>query len=769
MPGLRPESAGLTLAERFHISGRVQGIGLRPAVARWAAECGLTGMVRNTPAGVEIVVEGHAAQLSQFAAGLTAHLPAAAVLDSIDRQPAVVRGLKTFTVNRNTVGGPLAAEAPRDVAACAPCLQEVADSTNRRHNYPFASCTNCGPRYSIIRTMPYERSATTMAQYPLCARCRWEYESASDRRFHAQTNACAVCGPNVWCVDRHGHLLAEREAAIEMAVRAILAGQIVAVRGLGGYQLLCDATSNAAVADLRQRKDRPDKPLAVMVASLTSAREWAVLDAVAEDALTSPANPIVIVPVRHACRLPNGLHPGLQQIGLLLPTTPLHWLLLRGVGRPIVATSGNREGEPLAFEIESSEDRLASIADLWLHHDRPIHRPVDDSVVRIIAGRPVTLRLARGLAPLRLALAACPPMLALGGHQKSAVAVSNGTQAVLGPHIGDLDNGKTFDRFLAQQAQLCDLFGASPELLIHDLHPDYASTDWAAQQPLLALQTQHHHTHVVAGMLEHGWLDREVLGVAWDGTGYGGDGTVWGGEFLIATSTSFRRVAHLRPFPLAGGEEAVRQPWRVAAALVRDALGEAAAMRLQFPGISTERVKQVVSILDHRRFSPLTTSAGRLFDAVAALTLGLADSAYEGFPAMRLESACETDDDAAYPLPLGSEPIPQLDWRPMIAAMIKEQAMGKSAGSIARRFHHTLAESIVSVCRRHAHLPVVLAGGVFQNRVLTEHVVHRLQARGQSVGCPGSIPPGDGGLAAGQLAIAAARTSRPYGPDSEVR
>lgn len=756
MLGVKPKTVGQAIAERIDLSGSVQGIGLRPAVARWAAECGVAGTVRNTPAGVEILVEGMAAQVNQFAAGLTAHLPAAASLSCVDRQPIAARGLEGFVIDVGLKAGPLEAQVPRDVAACPQCLDEVADSTNRRHGYPFTSCTDCGPRYSIIESMPYERAATTMAPFHLCRRCRAEYKAASDRRFHAQTNACPECGPHVWCVDRAGHVLAERDAAIDAAVRAIVAGQIVALRGLGGYQLLCDATSDAAVARLRQRKARPHKPLAVMVESLAAARQLAVLDAAAVEALASAANPIVLVPALAANGLSSTLHPGLKEIGLLLPTTPLHWLLLHGVKRPLVATSGNREGEPLAYEIEESQDRLSTIADLWLHHDRPIYRPIDDSVVRIIAGRPVTLRLARGLGPLPLPLAVSTPMLALGGHQKVALAVSNGMQAVLGPHVGDLDDVATLDRFLAQESHLCNLYGAPPAVLVRDMHPDYATTRWAAQQPLPTIAVQHHHAHVVTGMLEHGWLDRQVLGVAWDGTGYGADGVIWGAEFLLSTSASYQRVAHLRPFSLPGGELAIRQPWRLAVALVRDALGEEAARQLRFAGIAPAEVSHVLSILDRRHLSPVTTSAGRLFDAVAALTLGIESSAYEGFPAMLLESACDHSDDPPYPLPLSSDPMPVLDWRPLIAAILKDRAAGTSPGIMSQRFHAALAEGIVSVCRRYMHLPVVLAGGVFQNRVLTERVVRLLYACGQRVGSPGKIPPGDGGLAAGQLAIAAA-------------
>jgi hydrogenase maturation protein HypF len=447
-------------------------------------------------------------------------------------------------------------------------------------------------------------------------------------------------------------------------------------------------------------------------------------------------------------------------VGLLLPTTPLHWQLAQGCGRPLVATSGNREGEPLVHEVNEAQEQLAPIADTWLHHDRPIMRPIDDSVVRVIAGRQVTMRLARGLAPLPLDLHCNRPILALGGQQKAAVALANGAQAVLGPHMGDLDGLSTRERYVAHLRQFVELYGAEPELLVHDLHPDYFTTLWAARQPLPSLAVQHHHAHVAAGMIEHGWLDREVLGIAFDGTGYGTDGTIWGGEFLLATACEFRRVAHLRQFRLPGGETAIREPWRIALALVAQVESAQVAVELAGDHVRRSAAENVVAILNHDRFSPVTTSAGRLFDGAASLILGTHAAQFEGQPAMLLEAASDPSAAGAYELPLRDEKTVELDWRPLVKAILADRATGLPPGAMAMKFHRAVAAAIDAVCRRFRERPVVLGGGVFQNRVLTELLCERWSGRRQPLGLPGRIPPNDGGLAAGQLAVAACRNQR---------
>lgn len=739
-------------ALRIVLRGRVQGLGIRPAVARLAADWNVAGIVVNRREGVEIVVEGAVDAVAAFQRRLDQALPPQTVIE--DRQDEAIgcTGQQKFVIVEEADDGPVRAEVPRDAAVCEACLRESAAGTDRRWRYPFTSCSECGPRFSIVTAMPFERRLTTMASFRLCPQCRVEYETSQDRRFHAQTIACPVCGPQVWCTDAAGQCLAVQDRAVATAVAALRRGEVLALRGIGGYQLLCDATNPAAVQRLRSRKCRPAKPLAVLVASIRMAERLAHVGTLEREELESPANPIVLVAARSEAVL-AGIHPGLTDIGLMLPTTPLHWILASEVGRPLVATSGNHEGDPLVVGVSAAQSELAGIADLFLHHDRDIAHPVDDSVVRVIAGRAVTIRLGRGLAPLPLELSAKARVLAAGGQQKSAVAISNGSQAVLGPHVGDLDGLASRARFAAQVEKLLALYGTEPELVVHDLHPDYFTTRWALDRRLQTLAVQHHHAHIAAGMLEQHWLDREVLGVALDGTGYGPGGTIWGGEFLRCTLRGFQRVGRLRPFRLPGGEAAIREPWRTAVALVLQAAGPGAANQLAFDGVDRSQQAQVVRIAEHDRYAPVTTSAGRLFDAVAALVLPVSRVRYEGEAAMLLEAACDLTERGAYDLPIRAGELLELDWRPMLMQLLADRAAGIAPQVMATRFHRGLAMAIASFSRRFRTLPVVLSGGVFQNRVLVELIVEQWGDDLPALGLPGRIPPNDGGLAAGQLAI----------------
>jgi hydrogenase maturation protein HypF len=781
MPTLA-EEPGTLRAASIKLCGRVQGIGLRPAVVRFASQLGLAGRIGNTCQGVQIVVEGSESAVARFLAGMKEKLPPAARIQELHTQDVIPEGISGFSIARAAEVGPLSACVPPDQVVCPACLAEVDSADDRRAGYAFTSCVDCGPRYSIMGAMPYERAQTSMAAYELCAPCQTEYESSTDRRFHAQTTACPACGPRLWCRDRSGRLAGAGSAAIAAAAATIRRGKIVALQGVGGYQLLVDATSPAAVERLRERKRRHGKPLAVMVASLDEAKRLAWFDETEQALLSSPAGPIVVARARDDSPLAGAVRPGLDTVGLMLPSTPLHWLLLRECCRPLVATSGNAEGEPLAYRHEEALRQLRGAADLWLEHDRPIRRPIDDSVARVIAGQAATIRLARGYAPLPLELNCPYPLFALGGHQKAAIALANGAQAVLGPHVGDLDTLCSRERLLEQIAALADLYGVrleAPEArFVVDEHPDYFTTQWAAAQAGVVDSVQHHHAHIAAGMLEHGWLDREVLGVAFDGTGYGSDGTIWGGEFLLATATGFTRVAHLRPFRLPGGERAVREPWRVAVALVEQAVGREVAARLVFPtdqgGMGRCDCGELLRIAHSDRFSPVTTSAGRLFDGVAALALHVSHCQFEGQAAMMLEAACSLDESGSYTIATGDEQsgrhtpcaaaadgtrsVPAtLDWRPMIAAVLRDRAAGVAPGVIAMRFHRGLAHAVAGICRQYRPLPVVLGGGVFQNRVLVELLAEELADAGQPLGLPGVIPVNDGGLAAGQLVVACSR------------
>lgn len=749
-----PESKS---AVQLTLNGRVQGIGLRPAIARWAHELDLVGCIKNTTGGVELTVEGCASAITRFEKELDSHLPQEARIEKRQRRRCTERGYTGFEIISGQADGPLATQVPTDLVVCPECLAEVSDETNRRDDYPLTSCTHCGPRYSIIKTMPYEREQTGMAEFPLCDLCRDEYQSATDRRFHAQTNACAACGPGIWSTDSKGQQLASGRDALHFAAAMLLQGKILGLRGLGGYQLLVDATSETAVANLRERKRRFGKPLAVMVASVEQAETLVYLSNSERRELTSSAAPIVLLPARTDSSVAPNVNPGLNLLGVMLPTTPLHWLLLQQCSGPLVVTSANLEEEPLAYQSERIGVQLKLVADLWLEHDRPIERPIDDSVVRWMAGRCVTIRLARGLAPYPLDLPCDEPLFALGGHQKAALALCNGRQSILGPHIGDLENLASRERYQDQLQALQTLYGIEQASFLCDAHPDYFTSQWAERQSALLETVQHHHAHIVAGMLEQGWLDKQVLGVAFDGTGWGDDQTIWGGEFLLSTATGYERVAHLRPFPLPGGERAVREPWRVAVSLVVQAAGKQAASQLK---LTAEPIEPFLTIIDSERYSPKTSSAGRLFDGVASLVLGVTHAEFEGQAAMMLESHCDLSETGSYEIVLQAGKPIQLDWRPLVSQILKDRARGVAPSVMAMRFHRGLAQAVARLCRQYAPTPVVLGGGVFQNRCLVELFVEEFAENQQPLGLPGMIPPNDGGLAAGQLAVAVVRRNQ---------
>ncbi len=746
-------TTAVPVAIRLIVSGPVQGIGMRPAIIRLAESLNLMGYVSNTNAGLQIHVEGTTESIDRFAQELPRRLPMnALILSSCAGDP---RGFATFSVHQDVssmIGEPMSAHVPLDQVQCNSCRDEVNNPNDRRYHYPFTSCTDCGPRYSMIKQMPYEREQTSMDRFPLCVDCRQEFDSSDDRRFHAQSTACHLCGPKWWVRNAHGNIIADGNDAIRFAAQEIREGRIVALRGIGGYQLLVDATSQIAVQRLRQRKHRSSKPFAVMVSCLYDAEKLAKLNDADRRALTSSAGPIVVAPTSDEFALALSVNENVSTIGLFLPTTPLHQLLSNEVRRPLVCTSGNVEGEPLAYESCEAVEALGGVADYWLEHDRDILRPIDDSVVRVVSGRVVSLRLARGLAPMVLDTPASEPIIAVGGHQKVALALSNGSQAILGPHIGDMDTIAARSRFVQQVEQLTALYGVQDQTLVGDLHPDYFTSSWMKSQPHPFIQVQHHHAHIVAGMLQHGWLDRQVLGVAFDGTGYGCDGTIWGGEFLLCTATDFKRVGHLRPFLLPGGDRTAREPWRIATTLVRDALGAPQAAQLSF---GTGDAAALLSLLNRPKLSPTTTSAGRLFDGAAALILGIERCDYEGQAAILLEDACDESAEGCYALPRAPEPRRLLDWRPMIQQIMQDLARGESQGAMAMKFHRSIANAITQVCHDCVSMPIVLGGGVFQNRVLVELLARQL--RRHTLGLPGKIPPNDGGLAAGQLAIAAAQ------------
>lgn len=739
---------------RLEITGTVQGVGFRPFVHRLATELKLSGWAVNAGSGLVIEMEGTADSCAAFLLRVCSDAPPHAAVRDIAATPLPIQGGKDFHLRESSMGETtVTGEIVPDLAPCDACVREIFDPANRRHGYPFTNCTQCGPRFSIVLSLPYDRERTTMRGFPMCAACLEEYESPGDRRFHAQANACQDCGPRLEFADASGRTLALREEALEQAARAIESGRIVALKGVGGFQLLADARSVEAIRTLRARKHRPAKPLALMMPDLESARAHGEISPLEEERLASPQAPIVILR-RGVGDLPELIAPGNPLLGIMLPSSPLHHLLMRRLGFPLVATSGNVSGEPLCIDNDEALHRLRGIADFFLLHDRPIARPVDDSVVRVALGRELMLRCSRGYAPLTLP-GNFAPVLAVGGDQKNALAVSGPFGLRCGQHLGDLGTEPAQQSFLEQCRDFPALCGQPVRAVACDSHPGYHSTMLAAGLGLPVVPVQHHHAHIAACLAEHEVHD-EVLGVAWDGTGYGTDGTIWGGEFLLATRSDFRRIAHLRPFPLPGGERAIRQP-RYAALGLLHAAGIPIGGTPLAAAFTAEELGVACTQMERRINTPLTSSAGRLFDAVAAL-LGLRlRSEFEGQAAMEVEFAAGKSPGSPTPYPMRFVPNEALDWSPMIHELLEDLRLAVPVPVIAARFIVTLADAVLLVARSSKKKTVVLSGGCFQNVLLLERTVARLQIEGFTVLWPRWLPPNDGGLAAGQAVVAGAR------------
>lgn len=737
------------------VRGAVQGVGFRPFAYRLATELRLAGWVRNSSLGVFLEVEGRGEDVRAFLLRLEGEKPPLAVIQSLESRLLDPAGLGGFTIRESDGGGEKGALVLPDVAACTDCLREIFDPADRRHHYPFTNCTHCGPRFSILRSLPYDRAKTTMAKFTMCGRCRAEYEDPADRRFHAQPNACPACGPRLALWDEEGRRAAERHDALLGAAAAVREGRIVAVKGLGGFHLFVDASDDAAVRRLRERKNREEKPLAIMAAGLSMARSLGEVSDQEARLLASPEAPIVLLRKRESAIAPS-VAPGNPNLGVLLPYTPLHHILLREFGAPVVATSGNRSDEPICTDEKEALERLAGIADLFLVHDRPIERHVDDSIARVVLGREMVLRRARGYAPLPVPLPAdVGEALATGAELKSVLAVSRGREAFLSQHIGDLGSVEARNAFERTFRSFAGLHEIEPVRAACDLHPDFASTRHAEEIGLPLARVQHHHAHVLACAAENE-LEGPVLGVAWDGFGFGPGGAYWGGEFLVPEGGSFRRVASIRPFPLVGGDAAAKVPSRSAAGLLFalfrekwiDALPERPAWTDGPPLSLAERE------FDRGIEKPNCTSVGRLFDAVAAIAGVCRETTFEGQAAMSLEGSIgglETDD--AYPLPVvPGEDRHLLDWEPMIRAIVEEVKAGVPAGRVAARFHNALAAAIVETAGLIGLDRVALTGGCFQNAYLLKRTVNGLRAAGFRPYWHQRVPPNDGGIALGQLA-----------------
>lgn len=746
---------------RLIVRGAVQGVGFRPFVYRLALGLGLRGWVNNTTQGVLIEVEGSRERLEAFQAAIIGDKPPQAIIQGVESTYLKLVGYRDFEIQRSDRSGARTTLILPDLATCADCLQEVRDPDDRRYRYPFTNCTNCGPRYSIIEALPYDRPHTTMKGFPMCKECRDEYENPLDRRFHAQPIACPRCGPRLALWDAAGAVLAGEHEALQGAAQALRAGQIVAVKGLSGFHLLVDARDEAAVARLRRRKAREAKPLAVMFPSLAAVREACEVPGPAEQLLTSAACPIVLLARRAApAAIASAVAPANPYLGAMLPYTPLHHLLLAELSFPVVATSGNLSDEPICTDQQAALILLGGIADLFLVHDRPIARPVDDSVLHLVAGRELMLRRARGYAPLPVRLAEpLPPTLAVGGQLKNTVALALGENVFLSQHLGDLQARPALEVFRQTAAGLQDIYGTRAEQIACDLHPEYQSTAYAEVSGLPVTHVQHHYAHVLSCMAENG-LSGTVLGVAWDGTGYGPDGTVWGGEFLLVNRDGYSRAGHLRVFPLPGGEQGVKEPRRAALGVLYEVFGDS-LFELQEPRalpllqtFSNDELRVIRVMLARGLNTPLTSSVGRLFDAAASL-LGLGQRvSFEGQAAMALEWAIGNERTAdRYPFVCAEHAAGPLviDWRPLVRGLLDDRRHGVPLASIATRFHNTLVECLVEVARRRGEPQVVLSGGCFQNRYLTERAVQRLTAEGFRPYWHRWIPPNDGGLALGQV------------------
>ena len=746
---------------RFRITGTVQGVGFRPFVHGLATRLGLAGYVLNDSEGVLVEIEGERDDVARFRAGLLAEPPPLARIVSVSEQRIANRGGGSFEIRASAGGGRRTAAVSPDMAPCDECIAEITDLRQRRHGYPFTNCTNCGPRFTITTGIPYDRTNTTMTGFDMCPECRAEYESPADRRFHAQPIACEQCGPRLSLTDGEGRSLAGDP--LRVAALLLAEGSILAVKGLGGFHLACDAVNEEAVAELRRRKNREEKPLAVMVADLPAARELVHLDDDEQQVLVSQRRPIVLARRRATARVAESVAPGNAYLGVMLPYTPLHHLLMAELSGPLVLTSGNRSDEPIAYTDSDARMRLSNLVDAWLTHDRPIHVRCDDSVVRAAAGFVFPVRRSRGHAPepLRVTPPFLRPVLGAGPELKHTFCLGAGDSAIVSHHIGDLETLEAMTAFVEGVEHFSRIFEVAPEVVAHDLHPDYLSTKWALARPDVELVgVQHHHAHIVSCMTDN-LRTEAVIGLALDGTGYGEDGAIWGGEVLVCGLAGYERVAHLRYVPMPGGAMAIREPWRMAAVYLDAALGrEAASLPIEFVSRTLRRWGPILQMAERGLNAPSTSSAGRMFDAVASLCGLRTTVSYEGQAAAELEQVADASVLDGYPCPVGDGVIDGVE---LVGAAARDLAAGSTPPEVAARFHNGLAEALVRAsvdARTHSGLDTVaLSGGSFQNVLLLQRVMSGLESEGFEVLAHRRVPPNDGGISLGQAVIANARTA----------
>lgn len=756
------------------VRGVVQGVGFRPFVYNLARALGLTGWVTNSAAGVELGVQGTNAALDEFFARLRREAPPLAKVESVEIEKSMAEPGETEFVIKASTGGSKTTLISPDVAVCEACLAEMRRPADRRHGYAFVNCTHCGPRYTIITDLPYDRPNTTMAGFRMCPDCRAEYQDPTDRRFHAQPIACPVCGPRLWLADAAGVEIDCADSVAE-AAEILRQGGTVAIKGLGGFHLAADAFNAEAVKRLRQRKRREAKPFAVMVPDIHAALELADMDEDEQHALLCRERPIVLCQAWDDSGLAPAVHPGTGVVGLLLPYTPLHHLLMDQGFRALVMTSGNLSDEPICIDNEEAAARigkdgpLGAVCDVMLLHDRPIHLRADDSVVRVADGAVRQVRRSRGFAPSPLFLASalapenCPPILAVGAHLKNTLCLLRGREAFLSQHVGDLDDMETL-RFFEQTADHLEMIlDCKPAIIAADEHPDYLSTRWAWERGLPVSEVQHHHAHAAAVMAEHG-LEGPVIALSLDGVGLGDDGTAWGGELLLARLESYDRLGRIRPFCLPGGDQAVRQPWRTGLSLLIETFGSEKTGELNLPLVHqyADKLHLVAGMIQRNINAPRTSSLGRLFDGVAAICGDCYEIYYEGQAAIEFEQALAAEPKGEHVLLTEErDGLVELDWRPMVAALVADYLLGASRAEIAGRMHKGmvagLARWAIQAAAATGVKDVVLGGGCLNNRYILENLPPLLKAHRMRVFSPAAVPAGDGGLSLGQAVVAAAR------------
>ncbi len=730
---------------KIEIIGAVQGVGFRPFVYRLAKEIGLKGFIINTPEGVRIEVEGE--NLEEFLKLLQTQKPPLAHIYSLSVEYAQQIGYTDFEIRESNAFGKKEAFILPDIGTCKQCLMEVFNPEDRRYLYPFINCTHCGPRFTIIKRLPYDRENTTMKSFNMCELCKKEYENPEDRRFHAQPNACPKCGPWISLYDNKGSLLAEREEAILLVLKALREGKIVAVKGIGGFHLMCNATEEEAVKTLRERKRRKEKPFAVMFKDLDQLRTFAKPTPLEEAILSSPERPIVLVE-KGSGTLSEAVAPGLKKIGAFLPYSPLHYIITKNLDFPLVATSGNYSEEPIVKDNAEALEKLSQLADLLLLHNRDIKRRCDDSVVKVVGGVPLPIRRSRGYAPLPIKLPhkLSKKVLAVGGMLKNTFAIAWEDRVFVSQHVGDVENYQTLKSFEEMVLDFMELYEFEPEVVVCDAHPRYETTRWAKEfskeRSIPLLKVQHHYAHILSCMAERG-LKEKVLGIAWDGTGYGTDGTLWGGEFLICDYKNFERVYHFRPFRLIGGEKAVKEPRRVALSILLEVFGEQ-ALNLELP--FEEKELNILFISWKKGINaPFSSSVGRLFDGVCSL-LGIRHyNSYEGQSAMALEDLYDPSVKDHYSFEIKGNTI---DWRPLILDLLKDKSKEKAPS----RFINTLAKIALEVAKRVEIERVCLSGGVMQNDPLVSKILEYLTGEGFKAYTHQKVPANDGGLSLGQVA-----------------